>query len=95
MTTYLKVRWYHDGHDDPIVLYHEITADQRELRRVELFEDGRLQRSNKVEPDASTSLSLDPLPSVEEIRVQPEFAAVEVDQAMFEEVWARAGKVRS
>ena len=92
MTTYLKVRWYHENPEDPIVLYHEIEADRRETRRIELFEDGRLQRSAKVEPEAPTSLSLEPLPSLDAIREQPEFAAVVIERSIFEEVWDRAGR---
>jgi hypothetical protein len=94
MLMYLMVRWHHDGGEDPIVLYHEIAEGQREVRRIELFEDGRLQRSDKVEPDALTSLSLEPLPSLDEIREQPEFSAVEIGREAFEEVWNRAGEGR-
>ncbi len=90
MTTYLKVRWHHDRPEDPIVLYHEIAEGGREVRRVELFEDGRLRHAQDVEPSAPTSLSLEPLPSVEEIRAQPEFAAVEIGAAAFDAVWKRA-----
>jgi len=89
--SYVKVRWHHDGGDDPIILYHEIASDRREIRRVELFEDGRLQSSDRVDPEAATSLSLEPLPTLEEIRSQPEFDVVEIDQSAFEDVWTRAG----
>jgi len=92
MTMYLKVRWYHDNPEDPIVLYHELEADQHEIRRIELFEDGRLQRSDKVEPEAPTSLSTESLPSLDVIREQPEFTAVTIDATEFEEVWDRAGR---
>jgi hypothetical protein len=69
MTIYLRVRWSHDRNDDPIELYHEVEEDQRESRRVELFEDGRLLCSDEVDPSAPTSLSLEPFPSLDEIRV--------------------------
>lgn len=90
MTLYLKVRWDHETSDDPIVLYHEMDEQHRETRRIELFEDGRLQRADKADPDAPTSLSLELLPTLDEIRAQPEFAVAEIDRAAFEEVWRRA-----
>lgn len=94
MTTYVKVRWHHDDDADPIVLFHEIGEGQRELRRVELFEDGRLLRSDKVEPDAPVSLSVEPLPSIDEIRTQLQFSVVEIDAAGFNAVWDRADEAR-
>jgi hypothetical protein len=90
VTRYLRVRWDHDPSDDPIVLYHELDDQQRETRRVELFEDGRLQWADQAGPDAPTSVSLEPLPALEEIRDQPEFSVSEISRPAFEEVWARA-----
>lgn len=90
MTRYLRVRWDHDPSDDPIVLYHELDDQQRETRRIELFEDGRLQWAGQAGPDAPTSVSLEPLPALEEIRDQPEFSVSEISRPAFEEVWARA-----
>jgi hypothetical protein len=90
MTIYLKVRWDHDASDDPIVLYHELDEARRETRRIELFEDGRLQHSDKVDPGARTSLSLEPLPLLDDIRAQPEFSAAAISAEQFEQVWRRA-----
>ncbi len=90
MSRYLRVRWDHDASEDPIVLYHELDDQQRETRRIELFEDGRLQWADQADPDAPTSVSLEPLPALEEIRDQPEFSVSEITGRAFEEVWARA-----
>ena len=90
MSVYLKVRWLDGLSDDPIVLYHEIGDGRLESRRIELFEDGRLQRSDKIDEGAQTSLSFVPFPSWDEIKAQTEFATVEIEQAEFEQVWNRA-----
>ena len=89
-TRYLRVRWDHDPGEDPIVLYHEVDEQQRETRRVELFEDGRLQWAGQASPDAPTSISLEPLPPVEQIRDQPAFSLTEISRPAFEEIRARA-----
>lgn len=72
------------------MLYHEIAEAGREVRRVELFDDGRLRYTQDVDPNAPTSLSLEPLPPVEEIRAQAEFAAMEIEAVAFKAVWDRA-----
>jgi hypothetical protein len=93
VTTYLKVRWHHNESYDPIVLYHEIEEDGREVRRIELFEDGRLLRSDRIQPEATTSVSLGRLPPIEEIRGDPQFFTSEIEQNEFEEIWDRAREV--
>jgi hypothetical protein len=37
---YQKVLWHHDLPDEPVVLYAEISSG-REVRKVEVFRDGR------------------------------------------------------
>lgn len=90
MRRYLKVHWHHELNDEPVVLYHELDSSRIEVRRIEEFADGHLQYSDRADPDAPTSVSFEPLPRLEEIRVQPEFSVTEIDRPTFEEVWDRA-----
>lgn len=90
MLTYLKVDWHHDGEEDPVILYHEMDERRCERRRVELFKNGKIQRSSEADPDAAYSLSLEPLPSIEQIDAQPEFHVEQIDRATFDDVWERA-----
>lgn len=90
MKTYLKVTWRHESCDEPVALYHEVDDAGIETRRIELFADGRLARTSAVEPDAKSSLSLEPLPSAEAINAQPEFCAEALARGDFEDIWQRA-----
>lgn len=92
MTRYMKVRWVHPDRGDPYeptLLFHEVGDNDRETRRVEVFADGRLGLADSIRPDDLTSLSLEPLPSLDEIDAQPEFEAEAIDQAEFELMWRR------
>ena len=88
-SSYLKVRWEHDNPGDPFALYYELDASRMSLRVVEVFEDGRVQRSDKVDPEAPTSLSWEPIPALGQINEQPEFTARVITAAEFETVWRR------
>jgi hypothetical protein len=87
---YLKVAWKHDFPDDPILLYHEIDADRWELRKVEVFADGRMDRADADSGTGVTRLSEKPLPPLDEIRAQREFEAEVISQADFESIWREA-----
>lgn len=39
---YLKVRWFHENSDEPVVLMSELDASRYEVRKVEIFADGRI-----------------------------------------------------
>jgi hypothetical protein len=87
--SYLKVRWEHDNQDDPFSLYYELDTSRMTLRVVEVFDDGRVQRSDKIDPDAPTSLSWEPIPPLNEINEQPVFTARVITAEEFESVWRR------
>ena len=85
----LRVRWEHDNDDDPIVMYYELDSDRMTCRVVEVFGDGRVQRADRVDPDAPTSLSWEPIPPLDEIHQQPEFTGRAITSEDFEAVWQR------
>jgi hypothetical protein len=39
--TYIKVGWKHGHHDYPVILYSELDARRFEVRKVEVFRNGR------------------------------------------------------
>jgi len=39
---YLKVRWIHPSQEDPVVLLSELDSDRYEVRKIEIFADGRI-----------------------------------------------------
>lgn len=89
--TYLAVQWKHAGDDYPSLLYHELDAFRCEIRKVEVFRDGRIHKADNIDrQDASTALSAEPVPSIEDLSQDPEFEACSITQDEFEEVWQRA-----
>lgn len=90
MKKYLMVTWHHDRADEPVTLYHELDDAHRESRRIERFRDGTLRWADRVNPEAEASLSIEPLPSLDEIAGQPEFTVQVIDQQGFEAMWAKA-----
>jgi len=92
---YIRVTWKHDNPEDPIDLYSEIDENSWEIRKVEVFSDGRMGYSDRSDHSESTRLGLAPVPGVEEIAKDPEFAPIEINRSEFERHWeaARAARV--
>jgi hypothetical protein len=88
--SYLKVVWHHRHPDEPVELYSEINDSRMELRKVEVYRDGRHDFANGARSVGTTRLSERALPSVEEIAAQSEFTPTMIDSAEFENVWFRA-----
>ena len=85
---YLKVRWIHRHPDDPVLLYHEVDDQGWERRKVELFADGRVGFASACEGSPATGLSIEPLPTPEEIAADPQFEPVEIEKEEFERIWS-------
>lgn len=39
--TYIKVHWIHNFEDDPIFLYSELDSKRNEIRKIEVYKDGK------------------------------------------------------
>ena len=86
---YIKVKWIHSHPDEPVWLYSELDAGRWETRKVEVFPDGTTGFAGPDEAVGTSKLSIEPLPTLEEIASDPQFAQEEVQRREFEEVWAR------
>jgi hypothetical protein len=84
---YLDVRWLHSDPRDPVRLVSELDAENRELRKLEVYGDGRVHFASKQRASGSTRLSEEPLPSLAEISGQAEFEGKEIDAELFESLW--------
>lgn len=89
---YLKVRWFHENSDEPVVLMSELDASRYEVRKVEIFADGRIGYADESRSSLGTFLGEIPIPSVDEIVKDPQFVVELTDAVEFEEVWAAATK---
>ena len=87
---YLKVKWIHTYPDQPVFIYSELDDDRWELRKVEIFPDGRMGYADPEVEVGRTGLSELPLPSFEKIAADPEFEPEVISKAEFERIWARA-----
>lgn len=87
---YIKVLWHHDCPDDPIELYSEVGDDGWEVRKIELYRDGRYGLAGSEGSTGSTGLSDEPIPDIAEIAALEEFTPDEISADEFETVWQNA-----
>jgi hypothetical protein len=91
---YLKVEWLHDFGEEPVEIYSEVGDDGYEIRKVEVFCDGRLEYADERHEAGATALSEVPVGTVAEIAAQDEFRPRVISEGDFEEMWTRAGATR-
>jgi hypothetical protein len=84
---YIYVRWNHCHSDEPVDLYIEIDEQASEVRKVEIFRDCQAGCASLYHSSNSTKLSLETIPSLEEIASNPEFEPKNISQEEFEKVW--------
>ncbi|MDC8012507.1 DUF6881 domain-containing protein [Tahibacter soli] len=87
---YLKVRWVHQRQSDPVLLLSELDDDRYELRKVEVFPDGRMGFSGLVRSSGGTVLGEKPVPVATEIAADPQFIVEQSDSLAFEDAWRAA-----
>ena len=87
---YIRVKWLHLHQDEPVLLYSELDKNRWETRKVEVFADGRVGFASATEatPSTKTKLSLEPLPTLEEIASDPQFQPAVITKDEFEVVWS-------
>ena len=87
---YLFVRWKHPNPEDPTLLYSELNEDRWEVRKVEIYADGRLGYADNDKELKKTRLGLEPVPALSEIAKNPEFEPEEITREEFERIWTKA-----
>lgn len=87
---YLKVAWNHSFSNEPILLYSELNDESWEIRKVEVFRDGRLGYAEADRKTPGTRLSVEPIPPPDYIAEDPQFELLPVDKIEFEEIWEKA-----
>ncbi|QJP13734.1 hypothetical protein G3545_08725 [Starkeya sp. ORNL1] len=84
---YIKVKWIHDSPEYPILLFSELDAERWEVRKVEMYADGRMDFADGKEQSGNTDLGLVPVPPFEEIASNPIFEPVMMPAEEFEVIW--------
>ena len=90
MTTYLLVLWHHDHDDEPVELYSEQDDDGWELRKVDVYRDGKMDYADATTEIGTTALGEVPIPPIEDIAAQSEFSPRWISREEFELRWHAA-----
>jgi uncharacterized Zn finger protein len=85
---YIEVCWIHDFEDEPQVLYHEIDSKRNEIRKIEIYADGSFGIASKIKSFGGAELSIEEIPTIEEINSDSQFKAKKIDKLEFEEQWS-------
>ena len=86
---YLYVKHVHKDPGAPVQTYSEIGDDSYELRRVEIYADGRKGFADGSEEAGGTSLGIMPVPSLKEIAAQPGYEPKEIPVEEFQRIWLK------
>jgi len=86
---YLRVEWKHQHPDEPVTLYSELDERRFEVRKLELFRDGRVGFASSTGSSGGTRLGEVPVPPLAEIARDPQFEPHEVTRDEFEAAWSR------
>lgn len=92
--TYIRVRWLHNHPETPVLLYSELDEQRFELRKVEVYGDGRCGYADQLEEVGGSGLGTVPVPGLSEIASDPEFEPAEIEQAEFERIWTERQRLR-
>ena len=87
--TYIRVRWLHSSPDDPIELWRELDADRDEVRKIEMWRDGRVGYASLHVEAGGTRLGKVPVPPLAVINLDPEFQPEAISMADFEDCWEK------
>jgi hypothetical protein len=86
---YIHVRWLHANDEYPVDLYSELDEQRNEVRKIEIFRDGRIGFATGSRAMGGASLGTVPIPALSEMAANPEFVPRAIEAFEFESVWRR------
>lgn len=87
--TYIRVLWWHDLPDEPIELWSELDANRWEVRKIEVWKDGRVGIASASRSSGGTHLGEAPVPAVDAIAADPQFNVEQISSSEFETRWSQ------
>lgn len=84
---YFSSIWIHDNIEDPILFASEVGDDQYEIRKIEIWIDGRVGWADTSNHSANTRLGKAEVPSTNEINQGKEFIAKDITNIDFDRFW--------
>ncbi|HXC53674.1 MAG TPA: hypothetical protein VNU97_00105 [Rhizomicrobium sp.] len=86
---YLHIKWHKAVGGEPLHLYSELDAERYELRKVEIFGDGRRGFADAKEEVGGTFLGTMAVPALDELAGDPAFEARAISQDDFQRIWLK------
>lgn len=84
---YVKVIWKHEFTDEPVELYSELDDWNNEIRKVEVYRNGKVGYATIDLSYNNTFLSKYELPDIIEINQDEQFYATPISKDDFEIIW--------
>ena len=85
--SFIRVYWRHSSPDEPVELLSELDGERFEVRKVEIWADGRSGYASQAEEVGGTRLGELPVPPLSEIAADPQFEPHEISEAEFDQRW--------
>ncbi|MEV0028519.1 hypothetical protein [Nocardia sp. NPDC050793] len=92
---YIRVAWSHEFDNEPIEFYSEIGDDRYEVRKVQVYRDGRREWAAENRETDTAFLAEAPFPSIDEIAEQADLRVWSISAEEFEREWDAATSSRS
>ncbi|PHM35993.1 hypothetical protein Xmau_04394 [Xenorhabdus mauleonii] len=86
---YIKVYWKHNDEGYPIAIYSELDVDRYEVRKVEIFPNGKAYYAQEDKTTGDTILGEVPIPLISEINQDTQFEAYNITQEEFDSIWSK------
>ena len=86
--TYVRIRWQHSSPADPVELWSELDQNREEVRKVEIWADGRVGYASRDREAGETRLGERAVPPLNEIAADAQFYPKTITRSEFEECWA-------
>lgn len=87
---YLKVEWIHQNDLYSVVLYSELDDNRMEVRKIEVYREGKADTADHGTANGTTELSIEPLPSIKNISSDSQFLPIEMSRDEFEAIWIQS-----
>jgi hypothetical protein len=89
---YQRIVWASSLESEPVHLYAEIDSDGYEVRKVDEYRNGHLDRADRNGGSGSTFVSDYYVPEIERVSAIRDFEATAISADEFETVWRRAAR---
>ncbi|MDG0791444.1 hypothetical protein OMP38_11630 [Cohnella ginsengisoli] len=84
---FIKVIWFHQFVEEPVLLYSELDCERYEIRKIEFFRNNKVGFASEEIECADTALGSQPVPKLTEINKNNEFYGIEISKDEFEVIW--------